>query len=494
MNIDLAKYYPFNRCSERFTARALQLGSVRLYRAGEVIRPGHQPVTECGLILSGEAIAFESDPNAARYRLCLSRGCFFGLEALDADVEGGAKITALSETAILVWEQADMDFLCENSVSFAKALERLSEGSEYQRNYLIPETDTADPLLCVVRPHPATIVIHCGLILLGMIALLAAFGQLSRYYSPALILMILSILGAGFLIFRSVKQWMGEQWLITAENLIRFDGKQASDPEVTPLAEIESCETERVLLNIGRLKISDGGEGFESFYLEDPDDLSALLRGACRSLPNGKDILQQLPVAIPEEVSIEAEAEENNGSNYIFRAHWARLVALELKPLLLTAGIALLMYFSRNSTEPGLYKLWIIAFLVCAGSMIYQFIDWRNDLFIITEDAVKDYNRKPLQEETVNVAMLDTIQSVRFEKKSIFQLLFDYGTVFTLAGLGELSFDYVGHPQKIQDLILEQISKRKESLRLEEENRQHAYLDELADKIRGNSDNNHGDY
>jgi hypothetical protein len=61
--------------------------------------------------------------------------------------------------------------------------------------------------------------------------------------------------------------------------------------------------------------------------------------------------------------------------------------------------------------------------------IVYSFFDWINDLYIIEPDSVKDINKKPFAKKDINIAMMGKIQSVRFRKKGIIQLLLNFGTL-----------------------------------------------------------------
>ena len=75
------------------------------------------------------------------------------------------------------------------------------------------------------------------------------------------------------------------------------------------------------------------------------------------------------------------------------------------------------------------------------------------------------------------------IQSVRFEKKGFFPVTLNYGTVYILAGEGELNFNYVADPQRVQQLIMDTCARWEQKMQLEEESRRRAYIQDLVREI-----------
>ena len=84
--------------------------------------------------------------------------------------------------------------------------------------------------------------------------------------------------------------------------------------------------------------------------------------------------------------------------------------------------------------------------------------------------------------------MNNKIHSVRYEKKGFFKVLLNYGTVYILAGEGELSFDYVGDPQSVQQQIMDNCARFEAKLMMDAETRQRDYINGLISGIRQETD------
>jgi len=119
--------------------------------------------------------------------------------------------------------------------------------------------------------------------------------------------------------------------------------------------------------------------------------------------------------------------------------------------------------------------LWMILFIASVLWWIYQYVDWSNDIFQVTPDQIMDIDKTPLGQVTSDIASLDNILSIEYQRIGIFQLLFNYGTVYiTIGGGKEMAFENVFNPSVVQEDIdrrrLEKIYKKEqESIKAERE-------------------------
>ncbi len=108
------------------------------------------------------------------------------------------------------------------------------------------------------------------------------------------------------------------------------------------------------------------------------------------------------------------------------------------------------------------------------GATIYEAEDWRNDIYVITNDQLIDRNKKPLGREDVRTANLGNIETIRFEQKGLWALLFNFGTVFVRVGVQELPFSNIYNPSEVQRELFRRIAEREnkrqqEAMRIERE-------------------------
>ena len=143
-----------------------------------------------------------------------------------------------------------------------------------------------------------------------------------------------------------------------------------------------------------------------------------------------------------------------------YRTHWFILIRKIFLPSL--AILILLILFSFYSggfftflPQNIFFPVFSLITLGLVSWWIYQFVDWRNDLYIITCDQLVDVNRKPLGLEDRRSAPIKNIQSVEYKRLGIFGLLFNFGTVFIRIGDTEFTFDFVHNPSQVQKEIFD---------------------------------------
>jgi len=159
--------------------------------------------------------------------------------------------------------------------------------------------------------------------------------------------------------------------------------------------------------------------------------------------------------------------EENGVVTY--RTHFIHLIARVWFPILVLTGLAVLgiaglVYQPSILTSPSTrsFILWASAFLALIVSLytLYQTEDWRNDIFIISDEKIVDRNKKPLGREELKEAMLGNIDAVRFVQHGLAGLAFNYGTVFIRVGVAELTFNDIYNPSDVQHELFRRIAER----------------------------------
>jgi CRP-like cAMP-binding protein len=121
-------------------------------------------------------------------------------------------------------------------------------------------------------------------------------------------------------------------------------------------------------------------------------------------------------------------------------------------------------------THTGAGTLIILWFLLLMASILwwlYQYIDWSNDIYQVTPDQIMDIDKTPLGEVVSDIASLDNILSIEYERRGLLELAFNYGDVMITVGGGkQMIFNNVYNPSAVQEDIerrrLERISKKEQ--------------------------------
>ena len=518
-NVDLRAFFPFRSCSEAFLARAQALGRCVKYNTGEHVLLSGSPAKHCGVIIDGQAVAFKIDENGKRYQLCLDEGCFIGLETVQPQSTYNAKITALSDLEVFFWNADGLAELMNDFPEFADALSMLDNGRLYQEQWLIPETDVTDPVLCSVPAHWLSVTAPAAGILLILFICLWTCSLLIRRYPVAWLLVLGLFIAGGSLMYRVVSSRINQRLIVTSRNLILVTGANDTEMIVSRLSGLQSLSLNQnifdKLADIGSIEFLAEDGIHHTPLISEPAQTAALIRFFAEKASHGRPVplsarqyrtipehhrtetvsqspakplfTEPKPSAVPEYTK--AKPAVPKFQTISFHAHWALLIKMLLKPLSVLAVIIILRNLLR--TTPfwvNTNKILLIAAAGAAAAMVYQFVAWQNHHFYIEEDRVRDYSRQPLKHESQNMAMNNKIESVRFSKEGFFQVLLNYGTVYILAGEGELSFDYVSDPQSVQQQILDNCARYEAKLKMDAESRQREYINNLISEIREESE------
>ncbi len=181
----------------------------------------------------------------------------------------------------------------------------------------------------------------------------------------------------------------------------------------------------------------------------------------------------------------------------VWRKHW--WVFLEEVVSALFTLVILIILWSAASLFFG-FSRWFdlllgISLAATSVRFIWHAIDWRNDLYVVTDDRVIDIEKVPFVREHRREAGLNKIQDVRYLQEGLIATRLDFGNVRleTAGGIGEFTFDSVPHPRKVQIEIFNRIERfRIEAGQREREARQNEFLDLLGlyhHKIHGKSGN-----
>jgi hypothetical protein len=108
--------------------------------------------------------------------------------------------------------------------------------------------------------------------------------------------------------------------------------------------------------------------------------------------------------------------------------------------------------FSGNVPDAWAGAL-VILFFVMLLWFIYDFVDWSNDRFEVTNEQIIDVYKKPLSTQIRNASQLENILGTTYERVGILGEMFNYGDVFITVGGSKLVFEDVVDPATVQSDI-----------------------------------------
>ncbi len=149
-----------------------------------------------------------------------------------------------------------------------------------------------------------------------------------------------------------------------------------------------------------------------------------------------------------------------------YRKHWFVLWQQVWQPtvLLLLLGFGMVARLIMLARTPGerlfdfsrtppidttMLALPIIAIPVIFW-WIYQYIDWRNDIYQVTPDQILDIDKKPFGTQISRAAPLENILSTESDRVGLAGYLLNFGTVYIVVGGSHLDFHDVLDPTGVQ--------------------------------------------
>jgi uncharacterized membrane protein YdbT with pleckstrin-like domain len=173
-----------------------------------------------------------------------------------------------------------------------------------------------------------------------------------------------------------------------------------------------------------------------------------------------------------------------------YRKHWLVLLRKAWRPLLLTIVSFLLIVLAIGGVLSAflsgllfwvLVVLLLILLLVGVGWLVYNYLDWSNDIYQITKDTIYDIEKKPLGDETRTSAPLDRVISLNHERRGFIGYLFNYGNVNVNVGDQKLTFNGVFQPARVQQDVFRRMQEVQDNKKKQEVNRERDRILELLE-------------
>jgi len=169
----------------------------------------------------------------------------------------------------------------------------------------------------------------------------------------------------------------------------------------------------------------------------------------------------------------------------VWRKHWLNLLARISLPLIAVALVLLLgvVLLAVPEAIPGLSPTalllaWLVAAIAAGFWLWWQYTDWHNDIYVLTDEKIIDIEMKPLGLDTKRrEGGLERVQNVDARQKGIIPNIFDYGDVVisTAAGDEGYTFIMVPHPKKVQSIVFQKLDvlrRRQEEVRTQQRQRE----------------------
>jgi hypothetical protein len=521
------------------TAVAERLKSVP-YSAGELIFSEGDEGDKMYIILTGKVLItrFDDELEEDIEIAVFDFNDTFGEDALYFKRERSATATAISDVQLFYLNEDDFEWLRDTFPQVEPYLAVFTRTHQIASHQNITWLGKGEYINLISRRHPIRLLGETVSILFG-IALVITFLLALTYFFKGLdnfmsILWgvggVLSALGFAAILW-AIAEWRNDFFIVTNVRVvwrerILFRGTSRQE---TPLRTIQSLNIETGsfiarMLKVGDLIVRTFNSELRMTDVRDPARMRDLIQGFILSSRHRsqREQLTEIRRTIRQKLNIESEeipSEEpdsvppivakkysrfalfktrivENGT-ITYRKHWTIFFRQALLPnilfILSLFGIMFLsVYFIINEIN-GRALIMGAIFLVTVVFFfwwLYEYEDWRNDLYRVTQDLIIDRDKKPFGKESFRSAPIRNIQSLGHEIPNIFGLIFNVGNVDINVGDETFTFDGVHDPAVVhQDISrrMEELVAQEEQNRLEQEHERMAtwleiYHDETEDQ------------
>jgi len=490
----LRQVYLFHNLDNEQIDRLLAEVELVLFQDGKMIYLENALSEAFYIVLEGKVEILKEKNHALVYKNIIKP--FFGFgEDIFLDAQRITSARALDDVILIKINEHTLKSIAEENTAFHQAI--LQQYASY--NYLINSRFKAIPeeTLCFIsQSHPIAVISKMAILLFGFIAawLLIFLLRDQGLFTTRFFQWFLGACSLGAII------WLLYVYFEWSNDYFFFTDKRVSSTQRAylfleerrelPLSAVESIEIRKNFfgraLDFGNLEVNTLTGSTLIRQVPAVEKTQALLQylvGKRRDLEKKEalktfreDLQERIhPLAAyrnkkpnHDENEVETELEDDDlgtrtnqdKEEIILRKHFTVLVSKTFIPVFLLLSHFLFYLFVRinqyalasSTVFNGIMVIDTVIFIIWT---LYRYLDWQNDRFIISDQMLIDIDRKPLGSEEKRSAPIERIQSIRYKKKGIFGLLFNFGTVYIRIGDEEFTFDDLYRPAEITQVIFD---------------------------------------
>lgn len=511
----LNKVYPFRLLPDEQKDWLAQRARLIDLPAEKVIYTEGDPATMLYLILNGEVelTRGEVDDEEGLEPLgVLQAGDLFGLELFDEHGNSRTNAVTLSSTRMLTLQEDDLFTAVQKTPLLYVPLRQMMHGFMLGLRVNLPWREPDEAVIYMARRHPVFLWVRLLPPLFIFLVSMLVLVYLITADLPGTILlgigMGVAALLSGFWAIWNGVDWSNDYSIITNRRVawqervvLLYDSRQEA-PLQTVLANTTDTSQMGRILGYGNVVLKTFTGTIILPNISQPAIVSLLLqerRGLMQVWQRHEDLkhIKQMvrnrinpppppppepppPPAAEGEEELEDEERPSRTAERIanllrmrteengiitYRQHWLVLLRQIFFPLVLIIGLIVLVVLGAFRVVTllsvgALAALGLGVGLILLFWLWYQYEDWANDKYILTDEQLVDVYKKPLGEEEKRTAPLKNIQSVEYERLGIISLILNFGTVFIRIGDTQFTFDNVYNPSDVQ----REITRRMEAL------------------------------
>ena len=506
----------------------------RGFRVGEDIFVQGAAADGMIILLSGEAVLFRSDTDGSQRLLAtLGAGQSVNQEALFTEATQSATMRASQAGAALSLSRTNFARLLNEHPDLSSAFGLGGGASNAKISPQFAEQRDDEEILIQTHRHWWSFLRIAWLPLALILAMWVAAYQVENQ-ALALALLGLSLLLPGLALLYLYLEWRNDSVIVTDQRIIRINrtilalARQVTQVGLESVHEINfefpSSDPFARLFRYGTVLVKTAGAqgNLELDFMPNPEQFQKLIIEdrqyfeSRQALRHHKIVRAELQRWMAGDADDEADfattsagrdepprpvrgtngylssrIEMSNG-DIVYRKHMSVWAQHTLLPLLVIIVSIASLVLSATLVSPDLrivtMAIGFVALLI--GSLAYYWMDWdwRNDLYIISDDTITLVHKRPFFLQSLRDQILvERIDNVESLSRGIFAALLKYGDVrMSLVGADEPKmFHRVSNPQAIQQEISRRQHKKAERRAKYDARQQRQILGEYLDSVNG---------
>ncbi len=489
----LRNYLLFSDFDDELFAYLVNAVKVKVLKPGDMLFSDAEDSQDFYIVWSGKLHWFRSG-NKGRELATLIIGDFFGEDWLVSDRRLGS-VEALETTKIIVLERVVMEDLFVRMPKLKKLLTTSAKSRRMAYNKQLHWLGENEAPYFIGRKHYFFLSIYLILpVLIGLTSLPFWIQSLlnlefegGNFWLPGCmdIVALLWILWV-------VVDWGNDYYVVTSQRvtwaektIAIYDSRQEAPLDTILTINKISNQTLRLFLDYGTVVVKTYTGSIVMRWSQHPDEMIVFIDGfksRARAIAR-QDDNNAMEAVIRNRLGVQKDEQpftkENRatpapapkkktfavwlrnafkmryteGDAITYRKHWFILIKKTFLPALFNLGLfAAAIFLWQNEIFYGLTAIlvWMLVLAVAGFWCLYHYLDWRNDIYMLTLDKVLDIERKPFTREDKKEASLANILSLENTRIGILGLVLNFGTVTINVGIEKLTFNYVFNPVQVQ--------------------------------------------
>ena len=469
----------FNELNDQDLAVIADRLKLVAYPAGTAIFSAGEDGDNLYFLLSGIVCISQTDEDsvAQSERLVIDVGDTFGEDALYFKRERWETATATNDVQLYYINEDEFEWVRDTFPQVEPYLAVFTRTHEISSRLKITWLGQGEHINLITRRHPIRLFGEAIGILFSIALVITVLLGLT-YFIKGLedFISILWYIGLGYTILGfvailwAVMEWRNDYFIVTNVRVvwrerILFRGTSRQE---TPLRTIQSLNIQTGsfiarALKVGDLIVRTFNSELRMTDVRAPEQMRDLIHGFILRSRNRsqRDLLDEIRRTIRQRLNIESgetQSEESeplpplvtkkygrfalfktrtveNGT-ITYHKHWTIFFRNAILPnilfiISLFSFLFLSVYFVFSEFAGRVLILGGLLFITFFSFLwwLYEYEDWRNDLYRVTKDLIIDRDKKPFGKESFRSAPIKNIQSLGHKVPNIFVLIFNVGNV-----------------------------------------------------------------